>query len=77
MRNQSTLCLILLSGVLALGNPAFAQPPPDTIWRLTSRLGYGPTVALANVIGKTDDARAWAIRQIDTAHAARDRKSVV
>ncbi len=74
MRNESTLCLTLFAGVLAgaltFSVPAFAQTPTDTTWRLISRLGYGPTTSLVDSIAKTDDARAWAIRQIDVAHAA-------
>ena len=70
MRNDSMLCLTLLAGVLAITTPAFAQTPSDTTWRLTSRLGYGPTSGLVDAITKADDARAWALRQIDTAHAA-------
>ena len=70
MRNDSTLCLIVLTGVLALSKPVFAQTPSDTQWRLTSRLGYGPTVGQVSDITKAGDARAWALRQIDAALAA-------
>ena len=70
MRNDSTLCLIVLTGVLALSKPVFAQTPSDTAWRLTSRLGYGPTLGQVSDITKAGDARAWALRQIDAALAA-------
>lgn len=70
MRNDSTLCLIALAGVLAIAKPAFAQTQSETAWRLTSRLGYGPTVDQVKDITKAGDARAWALRQIDAALAA-------
>lgn len=70
MRNDSMFCLTLLAGLLAITPPALAQTPSDTTWRLTSRLGYGPTPGLVDAIAKADDARAWALGQIDTAHAA-------
>lgn len=70
MRNESILCLTLLAGLLATTTPAFGQTSPDTTWRLTSRLGYGPTPGLVDAIAKANDSRAWALRQIDTAHAA-------
>jgi uncharacterized protein (DUF1800 family) len=49
--------------------------PPDAslpaIWRATSRLGYGPSAATAQAA--QTDAKAWAMQQVDAAHAASQR----
>jgi uncharacterized protein (DUF1800 family) len=54
---------------------SFAQALPDSspaaVWRATSRLGYGPTPALAQTTQKS--AKAWGLAQIDTAKAASQR----
>ncbi len=51
---------------------SFAQSLPDSspaaVWRATSRLGYGPTPALAQAAQPS--ARAWSLAQLDAAKAA-------
>ncbi len=55
---------------VAAGN--LPKTPADTslpaVWRATSRLGYGPSAATAQAA--QTDARAWAMQQVDAAHAA-------
>ncbi len=67
-----------LTSALALGllvsQPATAQTDSDigsaaAVWRVTSRLGYGPTAASAQA-AQTAGAKAWALQQIDEAYAA-------
>jgi uncharacterized protein (DUF1800 family) len=63
---------ILLASMLAMSTSSFAQALPDTspaaIWRATSRLGYGPTPALAQAAQPS--AKAWSLAQLDAAKAA-------
>ena len=71
-----------LSSVLAVAGLlacpfAMAQTSTNTdadiagTWRATSRLGYGPTEATAQAARQ--NPKAWALSQIDTAHAASQR----
>lgn len=50
---------------------AQASPDLDAVWRATSRLGYGPSAASAQAA--QNGAKAWALQQIDSAHAASQR----
>jgi uncharacterized protein (DUF1800 family) len=67
---------ILLSAcalaIQAAAANSFAQALPDTsldaIWRATSRLGYGPTPALAQAAAP--NAKGWSLAQLDAARAA-------
>ncbi len=61
------ICLILSS------QSATAQTDTNTAgaWRATSRLGYGPTAATAQVAGQ--NPKAWATSQIEAAYAASQR----
>ena len=56
----------------ALMFPAQAQDktPADPVWRVSSRLGYGPTEALLADVTQQGGARAWALAQIEVAHRA-------
>lgn len=70
MHSRPKTLLVLMAGLLFHAGLAYAQTPSDVIWRLASRLGYGPNAALVNEIAKAGDGRTWALGQIDLAHAA-------
>jgi uncharacterized protein (DUF1800 family) len=63
---------VLLACLLALSGGSFAQTLPDNsapaVWRATSRLGYGPTPALAQAAAPS--AKAWSLGQLEAAKAA-------
>lgn len=65
-RQQAATLLVTL-GLLA-SHAAVAQSDAASVWRATSRLGYGPTAATA--LAAQPDAKAWALQQIDLARAA-------
>ena len=48
---------------------------PAATWRVTSRLGYGPTAA--TVAAADLNPKAWATSQLDTAYAASQRAPVI
>jgi uncharacterized protein (DUF1800 family) len=63
---------LLLASLLIASSGSFAQALPDTspaaIWRATSRLGYGPTPALAQAAAPS--AKGWSLAQLEVAKAA-------
>ena len=59
---------VLLAFCLLASHAAFAQFDTSGVWRATSRLGYGPTLATAQAANT--GAKVWALQQIDLAHAA-------
>lgn len=65
---------LLVTCLLAMSS-GFAQSLPDNspaaIWRATSRLGYGPTPALAQAAQPS--AKAWSLAQLDAARQASQR----
>ncbi len=70
-RNATALALAfsMLAGSLAMAQADTNHPANLTAtWRATSRLGYGPTAATAQAAAS--DPKAWALQQIDAAHAA-------
>jgi uncharacterized protein (DUF1800 family) len=78
--NVKALRLGLLS--MALGTAAIssvAQVIPETspaaVWRATSRLGYGPTPALAQAAQPS--AKAWSLAQLDEAKLVSQRPALL
>ena len=68
------VCTGGFTGTVALPG-AFAQIQPplasaSEIWRATSRVGYGPTPQRVSDVQAAPSTRAWALAQIDIAHAA-------
>jgi uncharacterized protein (DUF1800 family) len=66
--------LLAFSYLMLTGGAAMARlatGPQASAWRVTSRLGYGPTVATAQAAEL--DPKAWALQQIDTAYSASQR----
>ena len=64
---------LALAGLLAAnaaGLQAQALDPAAAAWRASSRLGYGPTTAIADDIVARGGARAWVLQQIDLAYEA-------
>ncbi|MES2979531.1 MAG: DUF1800 domain-containing protein [Pseudomonadota bacterium] len=66
----ATAAALLISAVPAWAQDNAALPGPASmaVWHATSRLGYGPTPAL--VAAAMPSPRAWALHQVDEAHAA-------
>ena len=50
--------------------PDAALTAPAQAWRAMSRLGYGPTAALARAVLAAPSPKAWALQQVDLAYAA-------
>ena len=69
----ATATALALAFSLLAGGHALAQPTAGVAaaWRATSRLGYGPSAVTAQAAQA--DAKAWALQQIDAAHAASQR----
>jgi uncharacterized protein (DUF1800 family) len=69
--------IALLAGLLAMNASCFAQALPDSsaaaVWRVTSRLGYGPTPALAQAAQPS--AKAWGLVQLDAAREASQQEA--
>jgi uncharacterized protein (DUF1800 family) len=67
--------ILLTACVLAASASGFSQTLPDgspaAIWRATSRLGYGPTPALAQAAQPS--AKAWGLAQLEAAKVASQR----
>ena len=78
LQRQSMAASLVMSwsvfSVVALAcSAAFGQTDASlaTTWRVTSRLGYGPTAATAQAV--QPDAKAWALQQIDAAYSTSQR----
>ena len=79
----SRLIVALLAGLASLVAGAQTGPSPDAgisstalvAWRAGSRLGYAPTPASVQAAGAAP--RAWALQQIDAAHAASQRPAAI
>ena len=58
--------------LLAISTGSFAQALPESspaaVWRVTSRLGYGPTPAIVQTAAPS--ATVWGLAQIEAARAA-------
>ena len=70
----SVVLFLSFSYLMLTGGAAMAQLAADqqaSAWRVTSRLGYGPTVATAQAAEL--DRKAWALQQIETAYSASHR----
>ena len=65
-----TCLAVLAAAMLMASTPASAQSSNEglTVWRATSRLGYGPSPATAQAA--QSDPKSWAMQQIDAAYAA-------
>jgi uncharacterized protein (DUF1800 family) len=75
---QSLITLGLLAAC-TLNSHVWAQAAADNssaaIWRATSRLGYGPTPALAQAA--SGGVKAWGLAQIDAAHEASQKPAQI
>lgn len=71
--------ILLATSLLATLASSFAQSLPDTspaaIWRVTSRLGYGPTPAL--VQAAQPSSKAWGLAQLDAARQASQKPAML
>jgi uncharacterized protein (DUF1800 family) len=79
-RKKNLICsglqiALLLNLTGMAGSSLMAQPVADSsqaaVWRVTSRLGYGPTPAIAQAAQPS--ARAWGLAQLEAAKAASQR----
>lgn len=63
---------LLIACVLVMS--AHAQDTAaDALWRVSSRLGYGPSASLVADVTRAGGARAWALQQVDAAFLASQR----
>ena len=68
--------LLALVSILSTSSAiAQTETPLASAWRVTSRLGYGPTAATA--LAAEADPRAWALQQVDAAYAASRQAPVI
>ena len=81
-RSLKPVAVVLLTwSYFALtGSPALAQSDESSgkqasTWRVTSRLGYGPTAATAQAA--EFDPKTWALQQIDAAYSASQRPPII
>ena len=71
MPNQLIATCLLATCSLGVAAQARAEErAADPVWRVSSRLGYGPTGSTATDVAEAGGARAWALRQVDAAYAA-------
>lgn len=65
---SAALCLLALAFISACWAQTLHDSGPAAAWRVTSRLGYGPTPGIADAA--QGRAKAWGFAQIDAAYAA-------
>lgn len=74
------VCALGWAGVLAHAQtgrtPALLDADAQA-WRALSRVGYGPTPELVRDVATQPSARAWALQQVDVAHAQSQRAAVL
>jgi uncharacterized protein (DUF1800 family) len=82
MKHSYKLRALALIGVMLAGGSvqsAFAQAladnSPAALWRVSSRLGYGPSAQL--VQNMPASAKSWALQQLDAAQQASQRPAVI
>ena len=51
--------------------------PSESVWRASSRLGYGPNPSLVADVSRIGGARAWSLQQLDLAYAASQQPATV
>ncbi len=68
LRSGAVLAVALSGSLAAFSVLAQNDAATASVWRATSRLGYGPTAASAQAAYA--DPRAWALQQIDAAYNA-------
>ena len=79
----SRFIVATLAGLASVVAGAQTDAPPDAatgrtaqaVWRATSRLAYAPTPASVQAVGSVP--KAWALQQIDAAHAASQQPATV
>ncbi len=76
---KKSLIALCLGAATTLSMHSTAQSlvdaSPAAVWRATSRLGYGPTPALAQAA--SGGAKAWSLAQIEAAYAASQKAANV
>ncbi len=79
LHRRSVLKAVAGATALHAGNLLHAAVPVNeatplssqaAAWRALSRVGYGPTAQLAQVVHDLPSAQVWALQQVDAAHAA-------
>jgi uncharacterized protein (DUF1800 family) len=54
-----------------------AQSQSESIWRASSRLGYGPSPSLVADVSRVGGARAWSLQQLDLAYNASRKPAAI
>ena len=69
----------LVLTILAFSLPVQAQTSAqaESVWRASSRLGYGPTPSSVADVSRTGGAQAWALQQVDLAYSASRQPAAV
>ena len=74
--NKSILAGILLYA-FACSVQAQTSVPADSVWRASSRLGYGPNPSLVADVPRSGGARAWSLQQLDLAYNASQQPAAI
>ena len=56
---------------------AQTSAPADSVWRASSRLGYGPNPSLVADVSRIGSARAWSLQQLDLAYNASQQPAAI
>jgi uncharacterized protein (DUF1800 family) len=70
---------LLVAGAMACSVQAqtSAQSQSESIWRASSRLGYGPSPSLVADVSRVGGARAWSLQQLDLAYNASRKPAAI
>jgi uncharacterized protein (DUF1800 family) len=68
---------VLVFGAMAFSVQAQTSAQAESIWRASSRLGYGPTPDLVADVSRTGSVRAWSLQQLDLAYNASQQLAAV
>lgn len=68
---------LLVGCVVASAAQAQNSETVESIWRASSRLGYGLSPSLVPEMSRVGGARAWALQQVDVAHKASQRPAAI
>ena len=83
-RALTSLGHLAMLGAFGVPQSVLAQPASQqateqarSAWRAMSRVGYGPSPALATAVQAAPTAKHWALQQVELAHAASQQPPVI
>ena len=79
LSRRSSLHVLAAGALGCVLAPARAgvEAPSAQVWRVLSRLGYGPTPALVDAVRQASSPRDWALAQLDAAYAASQQPAAI